>query len=518
MTKHISKILVLTASLLAGFLSAAHSQLLTDLSRQIEIPNIKNINSSETHLYALSESEGLVVFRAYSDSLQWLYSSTGMQERGHILESDIRFAYLYGNTRRLTVIEPTSVLGVYSSTILPAQPRSVKRIGLQLFIAMGQNGLGTISLETPETVDSEVEFINNEANVMDLATDHRRTLYVLKNNNEIAIYHVNEDSYEKQDQVSIDRPLERLFLSENELTGTDQSGNVFLINSDGNTRTIAQVSGSVERLAIWNDKLIVRTADHELWAGPMNSDLQLWKSGARSGNYFAISEDNLWVSEYNSLAPVIDRGDSAAGISTGGPGASGFSLSPVRDVVLPVTRPLILPIEFEGDVDFSQVTFSYSAPFNNARIRGRTFYWQPSSNQTGQHSVTITATTADGQSDETSFNVDLRSFNAPPRFTPSRPVTVAVGEEIELEITATDPDGRDQELIRYLGVDLPNGSVIDEQTGLLVWTPNVRQVGEHQFQVIATDQYGAAASQNFTINVIEIDEEYPDEDDIFDSE
>jgi hypothetical protein len=43
-------------------------------------------------------------------------------------------------------------------------------------------------------------------------------------------------------------------------------------------------------------------------------------------------------------------------------------------------------------------------------------------------------------------------------------------------------------------------------------------VGEHQFQVIATDQYGAAASQNFTINVVEISEEDPDADDIFDSE
>jgi hypothetical protein len=408
MTKQVLNILILASAFLFGSLSAADAQLLKDLSRQIEIPNIKNINSSDTHLYALSESEGLVVFRAYSDSLQWLYSSTGMQERGHILESDIRFAYLYGDNRRLTVIEPTSVLGVYSSTVLPAQPRSVKRIGQQLFIAMGQNGLGKISLETPESVDSGVNYLSDEDNVIDLATDGRQILYVLKNNNEISIYEADEESAERQDQVTTDRPLERLFLTEDELIGTDGDGNIYLINSRGNTRTVAQVSGPVERLNIWNGNLIVRTRDHELWTGHMNSDLDLWKSGSEAGNYFTISEDQLWVSEYNAVAPVILRKDTAGTAASAG--EDRFSLRPISDVVIPATRPLILPIEFAGDVDLSQVTFSYSAPFNNARIRGNTFYWQPSSNQIGRHSVTITATSADGESDNTSFTIDLRSL------------------------------------------------------------------------------------------------------------
>ena len=515
MTVKINNILLFSFLFFIGSLSSADAQLLKDLSRQIEIPNIKNINSTETHLYALSDTEGLVVFRAYSDSLQWLYSSTGMQERGHILESDIRFAYLYGNNRRLTVIEPTSVLGVYSSTVLPAQPRSVKRIGLQLFIAMGQNGLGKLSLETPESVDSEVTFLSDEANVVDLASDHQQTLYVLKNDRQISIYEVDDDSAERREQVNIDRSLDRLFLAGNELIGTDSNGTIFLINSNGNTRTVARVSGPVERLNIWNDKLFVRTNDAELWTGSMNSDLELWKAESEAGNFFSISEDELWVSEYNSIAPVILRDDDTSAAS----GESGrFSLRSISDVVLPSGRPLILPLEFDGDVELSQISFSYNAPFDNARIRGKTFFWQPTSNQTGRHPVTITATTAAGESDNASFTIDLRSFNAPPRFTPSRPVTVAVGEEFELEITATDPDGRDQELIRYLGVDIPNGAEINEQTGLFVWTPNVRQVGEHKFQVIATDQYGAAASQNFTINVIEIDEGDPGADDIFDSE
>ena len=87
MTKLLIRTLLISLALvLAWFNPSNGQQLLKDLSKQIEIPNIKNINSSDTHLYVLSESEGLVVFRTQSDSLHWLYSSTGMQERGHILK------------------------------------------------------------------------------------------------------------------------------------------------------------------------------------------------------------------------------------------------------------------------------------------------------------------------------------------------------------------------------------------------------------------------------------------------
>ena len=78
-------------------------------------------------IYVLSEQEGLAVFRVSEKDTQWLYTNSGMQHRGNTIETDIRFAYLFGNGNRLTVIEPTSVLGVYSSTYLPSEPRGVAR-------------------------------------------------------------------------------------------------------------------------------------------------------------------------------------------------------------------------------------------------------------------------------------------------------------------------------------------------------------------------------------------------------
>lgn len=494
------------------YVDPATAQLQKDLSRQIQVPDISNLNSSDTHLYVLSESEGLVVFRAHADSLQWLYSSTGMQQRGTILESDIRFAYLYGSNRRLTVIEPTSVLGVYSSTMLPGRPLSVKRIGQQLFIAMGSNGLGVLSLETPESVDSDVNFIESNSTVIDLETDGSRTLYVLNNQNEINIFDVTEDAIHNRDRVQINREVSKLSLLDSELYGSDNSGRVFLINSDGNTRTIGQVSSAVERMAKWNGSILVRTTSGEVWAGPVSGDIELWKSGTQAGNYFTVSENNLWISEFDGLAPVLSRERTASQITTA---SGGLQLRPIDNIVVPFPRPLLLPIEFQSSTDPAQVSISYSASFNNARIRGNSFYWQPATGQTGRHNVTIIATSAGGETDSTSFIVDLRPFNAPPRFTPSRPVTIAVAETFELQINAIDPDGMDQNLIRYLGVDMPDGATINEQTGIFTWAPNIRQVGSHKFQVIATDQYGAAASQDFTINVIEIEEEEPLDDELY---
>jgi hypothetical protein len=54
---------------------------------------------------------------------------------------------------------------------------------------------------------------------------------------------------------------------------------------------------------------------------------------------------------------------------------------------------------------------------------------------------------------------------------------------------------------------MPEGARLNEKTGVFTWTPSIRQVGNHKFRVIATDQYGAAASQEFEITVVEIDEE-----------
>ena len=53
-------------------------------------------------------------------------------------------------------------------------------------------------------------------------------------------------------------------------------------------------------------------------------------------------------------------------------------------------------------------------------------------------------------------------------------------------------------------MDLPEGSTLNEKTGLFSWTPTERQLGEQTFRIVATDEQGTAASIDVTFNVVNI--------------
>ena len=510
----------LAATLLVFFALNATltAQYVHDITREMEVPGIVDLESSETHLYVLSESEGLVVYRAYPDSLQWLYTSTGMQRRGNTLHADIRFAYLYGNSRRLTVIEPTSVLGVYSSTVLPDVPIATRRIGNNLYIALQTGELVSVGLQTPESVDTDPipvdpdRFVDRVVN--DLVTDENRYLYVLSDNRFIDIYRFDatEEQLVLEDDVELDQPLEKIFFAGNELIGSSDDGDIFLIDSNGNTRLQNNIGQPLGDLAFWGDEAVVRTIQGQLWAGRMGGDLTPWKTNQGAGNHFAINKTRLFVTEFNSIFPVNRSPDEGETQNSETMADVPFSIEPIETVTLPFPKPLILPVNILGyPGNNSDVTLSVESPINGIQIRGSSLFWQPGASDTGRHTITVTATTPDGRNSQVSFTVDVKPFNSPPRFTPSREQSLPAGERFELQITAFDPDGTHPDLIRYLGVDLPSGASLNEQTGLFVWEPNVRQVGSHTFRVIATDQFGAAASQDYTMQVMEITDPEVDE-------
>lgn len=507
MKQFICSFFLLTLSLSLSDITEAQNRV-QDFRQMMEIPSITAIEASPTHLYVLSESEGLVVFRAYPDSLTWLYSSTGMQRRGNRIEADVRFAYLYGNGRRLTVIEPTSVLGVYSSTILPEQPVAAQRVANTLFLAFGNSGLGKVSLSTPETVDTDPEMIFSELignrPINSLASDHATTLYVLTGNNVINVFQLtsSDGDLDHSRTVQLDRDTHRLFLSGNELFGSDNRGQVFVIDANGSTRIRATVGGPVQKLQQMNDEVAIRTQAGALWIGTPGGDIKVWKDNTAAGNHFAVVHNRLWVAEFNQLSPIVTQAGVSANRQTSA--SDRLQLKPISDITIPFPRPVLIPFEFESGHSPAEVEITYTSNITNARIRGQSFYWQPTATQVGRHRFTVIANSTGGQTDSTSFTVDVRPFNSPPRFTPTRPMSISANELFELQISAIDPDGIDQSLIRYLGVDLPEGSRLDERTGLFRWTPSLRQVGSTRFQVIATDQFGSAASQDIEIRVVEI--------------
>ncbi|MCC5935103.1 MAG: cadherin repeat domain-containing protein [Balneolales bacterium] len=512
-----STCLFFTLALLTCLSKPAQGQseqvLVHDISTLMEIPGLESVTASETHLYALSSEDGLVVFRVHADSLQWLYSSQGMQRRGNRLTSDVRFAYLTGSNSRLTIVEPTSVLGVYSSTTLPAAPVSLARVGDFLFMGMETPGLFRLSLATPEAVDErpvQLALPQTGRNRVSAVRAFQNTLLVLTANNSLHQFRVQE-SGELQHQRSFQfgPAISNLFVIDGRPLLTGAEGTVYALSAEGDLNTLFRIDGAVDELKFWQGRYLIRTRTGQLWQAREGGQAQLIRRDTAPGNLMALSKGQLWLTEFNQLGrmqfeerPVSEIRQSPV------PGQPGrLKLSPIPDQLTHFPRPVLLPLTFEHEIKPEQVRFQLQTSAGGASIRDQGFLWQPASRDVGRQQFTIIASTPDGQTDSVTFEIEVRPFNTPPRFNQVRPLSIPVGETFSLPLRATDPDGTDSDLIRYLAADLPDGAVLNERTGLITWTPTRRQEGQHRFQVIATDQFGAATQMNVTITVLQLSRE-----------
>lgn len=487
---------------------ASQPTLQNNFSYSLRIPSVIGMESSEAHLYVLSDTEGMAVFRTRADSLQWLYTAAGMQNRGHNLQADIRFAYLFGNSNRLTVLEPTSVMGAYSATTLPAQPLDAERLDETLYVILGNGELGTLDLSTADKLDSPIKKVESATvagkTFVDIETSTNR-LFLLTDNSELITF--NKTGNEIDDSLSsvLDEDITRLFYTGKTLMATNNDGHIYEVSSGGNLSELGSIGEPVIEMKTWSDWLIIKGSSNRLWSSYKLREPTLWKADGDAGNYLAASKGELWLAEYNRISRIteVDQPADEPSNTTASPSTSTLTIQPIDDLVIPYPHSLIIPLQLKGNFPADQVQFNLQTDIEGPIVRGQSLYWQPQSGDVGQHQFKVIASTKGGQSSATSFTVDVRSFNVPPRFTPMRTISIPVNQPFDLPIRATDPDGLNKNLIRYLGVNLPQGATIDEETGDFSWTPSERNFGQNTFRVIATDQYGAAASANVTIRVIQ---------------
>lgn len=490
---------------------AAQPDLRKDFSYLMDIPSPVAMESSPAHVYALSESEGMVVFRAHADSLQWLYSSAGMEQRGDRMTADIRFAYLFGSDTRLTVLEPTSVLGVYSSTRLPSSPVDAVRLDQRLYLAMDNGEMGWISLRTSAAVDSAftpvASGLTGGERIIDLEGTGNRLL-ALTASGTLYRFTGSDGELATDDSHALESELEHIFLYDRALMGADAEGNIYEISASGELSLMGSIGEPVKKMEIWRDWWIIQGETGRLWTSYNSRSPQLWKGDTEAGYFFTSVDNQLWLSEYGQVsrvvpAPAAAEGDTVRPAGPRGELPSTLMLNEVPDQVVPHNKPVILTLGLQEEFPAGEVQYSYRSSVDNAQIRGSGFHWQPTSGDVGTHEFKIIATSSNGLADSTRFSVEVNSFNAPPRFAPLRPISIPAEEAFTLPIRAIDPDGMHRDLIRYMGVDLPEGASVDEKSGEFRWTPAARQTGEHSFRVIATDQYGAASSADVTITVVD---------------
>ncbi len=146
----------------------------------------------------------------------------------------------------------------------------------------------------------------------------------------------------------------------------------------------------------------------------------------------------------------------------------------------------------DADIPADPLTFSldHGAPAG-AQIDPTTgrFTFTPNESQGGgTYEVTIRVTDSKGDSDACSFTVTVTEVDEAPVFVPVEPQTVALGQELSVQLEAADPDQPTNAVEYSLEPGAPDGVAVDPSSGELTWSvPEDYPTGTLQLKVRATE-------------------------------
>jgi len=127
-----------------------------------------------------------------------------------------------------------------------------------------------------------------------------------------------------------------------------------------------------------------------------------------------------------------------------------------------------------------------------------TLQWSPQETDEGVQAVAINVTDAQGATTRQAFTLTVTADNAPPSIISQPPSGALVDQTYNYQMVATDPEN---EALTYTLISRPSGMTLSAG-GLLEWTPDSGQTGDHAVSLEVRDSQGASATQSFTLNVL----------------
>ena len=125
--------------------------------------------------------------------------------------------------------------------------------------------------------------------------------------------------------------------------------------------------------------------------------------------------------------------------------------------------------------------------------------WTPTNSQVGEQTVTVIVTDLGGLTATQPLTIIVTNVNGAPSFT-SDPILNTTAELLySYNVDAVDDDLGD--ILTYSLFVSPINMSIDGVTGLIEWTPNANEIGNHDITVQVTDLDGLVASQSFVLVV-----------------
>ena len=152
-----------------------------------------------------------------------------------------------------------------------------------------------------------------------------------------------------------------------------------------------------------------------------------------------------------------------------------------------------------SDPDDDTLTYSSSVLPKGAVFdeSSQEFVWTPDYDDSGTYSITFTV--SDGSlSDSETINIEVTHVNLPPRLMVIGPQET--DEDLTLKIPAEASDEDEGDTLYYSVVDSPEGSEINESSGVFTWTPTYDQEGTYNIKFVVSDGL-MEDTEDVTINV-----------------
>jgi len=211
-------------------------------------------------------------------------------------------------------------------------------------------------------------------------------------------------------------------------------------------------------------------------------------------DWYVPGEKHTPFIAFNGLSETFSEG-----IVGGGGGGAPAPTNRAPTITSIAVTTTTLGVEYTYDVNATDpdgdiLTYSLTTKPTDMTINSSSglITWTPTAK--GDYDVVVEV--SDGSlTDIQSFTLSV--VDQPPVVT-SIPITTAtVGVEYTYDVNATDADG--DTLYYYLEI-CPNGMIIDENTGLINWTPSETHVGDNAVVVEVSD-LELSVTQSFTITI-----------------
>jgi len=124
--------------------------------------------------------------------------------------------------------------------------------------------------------------------------------------------------------------------------------------------------------------------------------------------------------------------------------------------------------------------------------------WKPDFEQFGSYPITFVATDEENAKTEKLVTISVVNVNRLPVITAVAPVTVNEVEPVSVQFKATDAD---RQIVKYQSLNLPEGAVLNSETGDFKWVPTYEQSGKYTITVASVDPEEGKATTNLVVDV-----------------